>query len=578
VSDLHPTRWRASSGLACAAVIIVAPVLLVAALRLPLVNQLDYADAWFYSAYGWVPKHHFRLFDWNYFSVRFPPILAIGGADHLFGANNGYVLLRYALAVMVGGALFVGVSTFSTRGVALATTLSLYVNPFFSRMLLWDYTGFLAMAAAITGIGLWYWSDGRRPIWSLLAGIALSVAVFANALLLTAVFVLFAVEAIAAVRSGRSGIQHFAARLAPCALALVAVFLGGYAAYSAALGSLSPDDLLRPTIKFLRENDKNAAPYQQPVASWLFHEPRIWAPVMLSLALIATLRRRLLGTDLAARVGQFCVAYTAFLWVYRFAITSSAVETWWAYDFVVVATAPGVGVLMHELVGRHGSRRVIVTALAATLVMALLIRDVESAAVDTYAYLSTHVIVFMVALGASALAAALMTVARTRVAASALATFMALGVAFLYAPSVLDARGGTGIFSRSGDLEWRAYKAGRQFIEIVRDYDRPDRRVYLWYSGTLGLTNVAWTDLPQYGQTVQVLGRDESLDKVTPFGRARLATPTAGYVMVLSTRARDLADAEKALKLAGYGTSVVRNGALADRALHYSVIEMLAKP
>ena len=123
----------------------------------------------------------------------------------------------------------------------------------------------------------------------------------------------------------------------------------GLSRLSVALGGLSPDDLLRPTIKFLGENDKNAAPYRHPVGSWLLHEPRVWAPVLVSFALVVVLRGRLLAADLAARVAQFGVAYTAFFWLYRFAVTSSVVETWWAYSFVVVAAGPAVGVLLHEV-------------------------------------------------------------------------------------------------------------------------------------------------------------------------------------------------------------------------------------
>jgi hypothetical protein len=574
---LHP-KGPSSGTIAVAVAIATAPVVLVAALRLPLINQLDYADAWFYSAYGWVPKHHFRIFDWNYFSVRFPPILAIAGSDHLFGAAAGYIVLRYVLAVIAGTALFLGVERFSNRDVALATTLMLYANPFFSRMLLWDYAGFLAIAAAVTGVGLWYWSDDRRLLLTLPAAIALAVAVFANALLVTAVFVLLCVEALAAVRSGRAAASRFVARLAVSAFALVAVFVAGYLAYSAALGSLSPDDLLRPTIKFLRENNKNAGPYQHPVGSWLLHEPRIWAPVLLSLALVAVLRGRLFQVDLLARAAQFCIGYTAFFWVYRFAVTSSGVETWWAYNFVVVATAFGIGVLLHEVARHQGPQRVAVWAVVATVVTALLIRDVGNGPDRAYHYVSTHVAVFLALLVVGALTAGLVAVSWRWVSGGALIAFLSVGVVMFYAPSVLDGRGATGIFVPNGDLEWRGYVAGKEFIEVVRDHDRPDSRVYLWYSGALGLTSVAWTDLPQYGQTLQVLGAKDSLHQLTDLGRARLANPAAAFVMTLSTRSGDLVAGRRALTASGYRTRIVRRGALANGSLQFSLLQILTKP
>ena len=573
----RPAR-RTSAILAVAACLAIAPIVLVVALRLPLINQLDYADAWFYSAYGWVPKHHFRIFDWNYFSVRFPAILAIGGFDHGFGPSGGYVVLRYLLGIAAGGAVCGAVRRFSSPTVALAAALVLYVNPFFSRMLLWDYAGFMAVAAGVIGVGLWYWSDGRRWWWSVPAGAALALAVFANALLATAVVVLLAVEAVAAVRMGRAAVRGLVGRVAAMALAGVAVFAVGYLGYSVVLGSLSPDDLLRPTIKFLGENDKNAAPYRHPVGSWLLHEPRVWAPVLVSFALVVVLRGRLLAADLAARVAQFGVAYTAFFWLYRFAVTSSVVETWWAYSFVVVATAPAVGVLLHEVAARHGSRAAVTTALATTLVAAVFARDIQAGAESAYSYVSDHVAVFVAVLAAGALAAVLAAASRRAVALAGFAAVLALASLLAYAPSILDGRGATGIFVRDGGLEWHGYTAGKRFIEIVRDHDRPESRVYLWYRGTLGLTNVAWTDLPEYGQTLQPLGVDASMRTVPELGKARLADPHASFVMVMSTRAQDVADGTLALTAAGYKTTVSLQGALAEGGLHYTLLHLVGRP
>jgi hypothetical protein len=580
--DAHGPRLRpigrASRTISSAVCLAVAPVVLMAVLRLPLVNQLDYADAWFYSAYGWVPKHHFRTFDWNYFSVRFPPILAIGGFDHVFGPAAGYVVLRYLLAITAGAAVFAAVRRLSRASVALATVLLLYANPFFSRMLLWDYAGFMAVAGGVVGVGLWYWSDGKRPLWSLPAGVALSLAFFANALLATAVVVLLCVEGVAAFRMGRVAVRRFAGRVAVVTLAGVGVFAAGYLGYSVVLGSLSPDDLLRPTIKFLGENDKNAAPYRRPTGLWLFHEPRIWAPILLSLGLVVLLRGRMFSTDLAARVAQFCVAYTGFFWVYRFAVTSSVVETWWAYSFVVVATAPAVGVLVHEVASRHGSRSGLIAVVGATLAAAILVRDVGTSAERAYAYLSGHVLVFLALLGTGALATVLATASRRAVALTGLGVVLTVGVLLAYGPSILDGRGATGIFVRSGDLEWRGYGAGKHFIEIVRDHDRPDSRVYLWYRGTLGLTNVAWTDLPQYGQTLQPLGVDESMRKVPDLGKARLTDPHAAFVMVMSTRTQDVIEGRRALSASGYKTAVSERGTLADGGLQFVLLQIVARP
>ena len=92
----------------------------------------------------------------------------------MFGANDGYVLLRYLLAILSGTSLYLCVGRFASRTTAAATAVLLYLNPFFSRMLLWDYSGFMEVAAGVVGVGLWYWSENRSLPWTLLAGIALS--------------------------------------------------------------------------------------------------------------------------------------------------------------------------------------------------------------------------------------------------------------------------------------------------------------------------------------------------------------------------------------------------------------------
>jgi hypothetical protein len=557
----------------------VAPVLTVLALRLPLINQLDYADAWFYSAYAWVPKHHFAVFPWNYFAVRFPAILSIGVFDRLFGAEGGYFVLRYLLAVGSGGALYMGVRRFAAAPVAAGAVLLLFLNPFFSRMLLWDYAGFVAVAGGVIGFALWYWSDGRAVGWSLLPGSALAIAVFANALAATAVFTLLLVELVAAARRGRKPLITLAARLGVCVIGGVGVFVVGYIGYLALLGSLSPADLLRPTIRFLADNGQNAAPYRQGTGRWLLHDPRIWAPVVLSAALVAALGRRVLGTDLQARCAQVCVAYTLLLWLYRFAVTSSVVETWWAYNVVVIAMAPGTGALLHELArGEQSALRRSTLAVGVAAGVALLVRDVPGPAVDAYAWLSAHAAALLALLAATAAVVVTITVRVRAVRLLGLLGAIAAVQVLAYAPSIFDGRGGTGVFVRSGDLEWAAYPAGKRLVELIRDHEGRGRHVFVWSRGIAGLPNIVWADLPQYGSTVNQVGVDESMARLRPLGRARLLQPQATSVLVLSERSGDLRSATRALVGAGFGERFVTRGSLADGGLHYLLLELTRKP
>jgi hypothetical protein len=564
---------------AVVAVIAAGPALCVVALRLPLINQLDYADAWFYSAYAWVPKHHFAVFGWTYFSVRFPAILSIGIFERAFGTQFGYVLLRYLLAIASGAAIYLGVRRFAGVAAALATCLLLYLDPFFSRMLLWDYSGFVAVAAGIVGFALWWWGDGRRLGWTLLTGAALAVAVFANPVVATAILILFLVEALAAVRDGRQAATRFSYKLAVAASAAIAVFFAGYFSYLTIVSSAHVDDLVRPTIDFLRSNAKNSAPYQRPASEFLLHELRIWAPAVVSLALVAVLRRRVLGSDIPARIAQACIAYTAFLWVYRFTVTSSVIETWWAYNFVVLVMAPALGVLLYGLARKwDGERPWAIVAVATAAVEGVVIRAASGEAVDGYRRVADSPAVLYLIVGVGVVAAIVIGLRNMAASLAGWFVLVATLTVMLWAPSVFDGRGTTGIFVTDGGTEWRAYPAAREFVDLVRDYDAPQSRVYTWYSHNHGPTSIAWTTLPQEGQTVQVVGVSTSLDRLEPLGRARLQQPDAAYVMVLSERSAELRAAEHALIAGGFRDNLVRKGALASSGLRYVLLRLTTKP
>lgn len=559
-------------------VIMLGPLLVALALRLPPINQLDYADAWFYSAYAWVPRHHFSLFDWNYFSVRFPAILSIGVFERVFGVHVGYLVLRYLLAVGSGAAVYLGVRRFSTMSVATSATALLYLNPFFSRMLLWDYANFVAVSAGVAGLALWWWSEGRRLVWTLLPGAALASAVFANVIVATALLVFIAVETLAAVRIGRRAVVHLVARLAVAAGSAVMVFVAGFLGYLW-FTSLSPDDLLRPTIEFLRSNEENSSVYQRPFDEWLGHELRIWAPVVVSVALIAVLRRRVLGTALPARIAQVCIGYTSFLWLYRFTVTSSVLETWWAYNMVVIVLVPALGVLLHAAAGDpRVARSCAVLAVGVCVLGALVIRTFDGAAEDFYRVIADRPRALWALVAMAVAAAVLLSARRPAIRLAAVAAVFLVSSTMAWAPSVLDGRGRTGVFVSNGDLEWDAYGGAKRFIEMVRDYDARGRRVYTWYPDTQGITNVGWTTLPHLGQTVQLLGAPARLDGLQPLGRARLLQQDAAYVLAMSSRPCDLRAARRALRSAGFRGRTVKRGALADGRMQYVLIELTGKP
>jgi hypothetical protein len=554
--------------------IVLGPVFVVLALRLPLINQLNYADAWFYSSYAWVPKHDFEIFGWNYFAARFTSILPIGLFSRTLGANYGYVLLRYLLSLACGTSVYVCVRRFAAPWVAIAAAVLLYLQPFFSRSLLWDYT-FIEVAGGVVGVALWYWSDGRRLVWTTLPGIALASATFANANVATVIFVLLVVEIVAALRLGKPATLRCLARFGVLFVALIGVFSVGYFSYVAIIGIFDPYDLLRPTVEFLGENGRNSGPYVRPVHLWLLHEPRLWMPVITSVALLATMRRRVFDVTLPARVAQLCIACTAFLWLYRFTVTSSVLEVWWSYSIVVIATAPSMGVLLHELSSSaQAPLRWSCIGAGGFAVASIFIRDVPSLTSHAYRAISLHPSLLLGVLAVGILTALGMAWDHRWRRAAFAALFMLILAVMSYAPSVLDGRGTTGIFAANGTQEWKTYAAAERFIKIVQDFDAPSHRVFLWWPGTLGPVSITWSDLPQSGDTLNTLGVDGSIDQLTPLGVARLNQQAVKYVMILAPSLVDVRSANHALAATGFPGVSVNRGGLANGSLSFALIEL----
>jgi hypothetical protein len=559
-------------------VIALAPALIVVAFQLPLINQLDYADAWFYSAYAWAPRHHLTVFPLNYYAVRFPAILSIALFERAFGTDAGYVVLRYLLAVAAAFSIYLASRRFASRWVALAAALLLYLNPYFSRMLLWDYSFFIAVAAGVAGFALWWWSERRGVVWSALPGAALALALFAHPSVVLGIVVLFLADAVSAARLGTAQLERLARRFAVAGISGLLVFLVGFAAYRAFI-PLTPEDLIRPTIDFFRNNKANAVLYQRPASEWLFHEPRIWPPLVVLVGLVSVLRSRLLGTDTLARVAQVCVGYTAFLWLYRFTVTSWTIETWWYYSLVVIVVAPGLAVLLHSMARDSGEERLYaLIAVSCAFVTGVLVRAMSGLATDWYDAVERHPALVFTILSLGVIAALLLAAPQGAVRTASLGAFVTIVALMSWAPSIFDDRGTTGIFVTDGGTEWSAYPAARQFLDTIRAYDGRGSRVYTWYPGIIGLTNIGWTTLPQDGHTVQELQVDTPLTRLEPLGRARLLQPDAAYVLVMSTHPRDLPAARRALSSAGFGGPTLRRASLAGGRLRYFLMRLTTKP
>ena len=237
-------------------------------------------------------------------------------------------------------------AAFASIWVAGAASLcSWRINPFYMRMILWDYTSLRGRCrAAVAGSGALVHRvhsglialDLRRLRGASRCGglrqsaFSATVAVAAGAGRTDrrdSDAVRASSEDSACARSGRRSAYYL-------------VFIGGYLGYRAYLGAYSPKRTDRgQRSSSCGRTTISAAPFQRPASEFLDGEPRIYAPVLLCLgnmvlAMGSTDTRRHAAGTARPVLGR---VYSRLIWLYRFAVTSSVVETWWAYNMTAVS-------------------------------------------------------------------------------------------------------------------------------------------------------------------------------------------------------------------------------------------------
>src|SRR5262249_36110355 len=119
------------------------------------------------------------------------------------GPMAGYVALRYAILVFVGGLLFVWARRTFGIGIATLSYLFLLCNPFFPRLLLWDYVQYLSVPLALAGMLVWYIPTQHPIVRAAAAGFLFSAAIASHFFVASAVGIFMVVESLSLIRTER---------------------------------------------------------------------------------------------------------------------------------------------------------------------------------------------------------------------------------------------------------------------------------------------------------------------------------------------------------------------------------------
>lgn len=568
-----PFAWLHARALAPWAVVLLAPALGIVVLRAPLVNMLTYADPWFYSGYGWALSHNVAIFGWPYYVDRFTVVLPIAVSTGLLGPVPAYFVLHYVLMAGCGALLYLAVRRFASVPVAAAAVCLLMLNPFFVRLMLWDYTTFVTLPCTIAGVALWYLGATRAgSLWTAFgAGVCLSAAIYANpqsALFLPA---LIGVEAIAAVRGGRREVITLVVRGCVAVVAGLLVLVVGYLGYRSYIGSFPLKSMFEATVRFIRSSSEYSSQYIVSPSIFLRADPHIYAPVLVCVGVVIVLGRSLFSNTIRARMAQFAVAYTLVYWIFRFAVLSSVVETWFAYYMTAVTGAFALPAILDELGQRRGRARWLLiagVAVAVTGLIDLVIRSLPLSALSTF---NTHTVELACLLLTGCIAAVVATLVRhDSLRLVAIAVFCAIVAAVALTPD--RTAGLTGEFSTFGTTaELEGYKAGYGMAQLIAKYDRPSSRVILW-DDLEGLGDAGWVEVLGHigGQT------SPPIPGLTSSELVWLRDPTTTRVLAVSESVAQIAGALPALEKQGLGPSLETEGLWGGGRLYYALIKLHA--
>jgi hypothetical protein len=263
------------------------------------------------------------------------------------------------------------------------------------------------------------------------------------------------------------------------------------------------------------------------------------------------------------------------LWLYRLVVTSSVVETWWAYDMTAVSTAFGLPLLvegLRERLAPRWSSWVIAAALLGTAVSSFLVRRGNYHSVLLFNSIKAHRSLLLLLLGGGVVIAAALKLHWPPARIAAIAAFCGLFAAVSLAPATYIGISQTGEFAPDSRGEYLGYRAAYDMSKLLEGRDQPDSRIMLWTT-LVGLPLIGWTDLPhQGGAIVNAETPPQALNTLDSYELSFVKYPTTHGLLVMSEDPADMTRALAALRAANIVGHVRRHGAWADGHLHYELI------
>jgi hypothetical protein len=253
--------------------LLAMPVAIYFALRVAPFSLASGLDSFTYLGYSQNASDLVTRYRLTYQAVRFGLVLPEHVAFRLFGPVRGHFALRYVLAVLIAGVLYLLARRQGSRAAGWVGAIVSLSSPILLRALMANYADTTGLPFLLIGVACLLMPSSRRSHWAFASGIAFGLAVHSH------IFVLAVLAAVIPARIALQLLRREFSSLFEYVVVSAGILL------VTALGALyywrvfGEANLFNPTIAFIRANSSAtlAHDYRAPTLAWfgcrelLFH-------------------------------------------------------------------------------------------------------------------------------------------------------------------------------------------------------------------------------------------------------------------------------------------------------------------
>jgi hypothetical protein len=349
-AGIDTTRRRPSVGrlVGATALAILSPLVVFRAYGVETFFQLSGADPFIYTGYTFSFADLIERWGYPYYAVRFGLIIPSNLFAEFFGAEAGYLIMRWVLASAAAAAIYAALSRIHRALLGVLAVSLLLLSPTFIRAVMTNYSTTVGVPAVAVAFALTVTPfDGwRLHLARLGAGMAAGLAINSN------VFSVLPLATLAAVwiwvrRQDASAVVKEFAWLAAGAALVTAI---GYSVYALRFGD---GNLVAPSLTAVDRLSSAPGPDNEPGLDWLDFRPEIWLPVVVSLICVLAIwssgrratpaTKAIAAAPLAMWVGYAC---------HTFVLGSNTLEIYFYTSYMIGPTSMALAVAIGLLAER----------------------------------------------------------------------------------------------------------------------------------------------------------------------------------------------------------------------------------